>query len=78
MKRREKELERESENSGERSTWEERVHRETRVLKVRRGGRRRENSRCGNSVARIADTEITDAGIADVEVADAGFASREW
>ena len=39
---------------------------ETRVLKVGR-----ENSRRGNSVARIADTEITDAGIAD-----AGFASH--
>ena len=37
----------------------ERVHRETRVLRVRCGGRR-----CGSCVAGIADAGITDAGVA--------------
>ena len=59
MKRREKELERERERkTRERSIWKERVHRETRVMRVRRGGRRR-----GSRVA-----GITDAGIADAKV----------
>ena len=52
MKRREKEFrERKREKPRERSIWKERVHREMRVLRVRRGGRRR-----GSRVAKMPQT----------------------
>ena len=71
MKRREIELERKRENSRERSIWEEIVHRETRVLKVRRGV-----ADAGIADAGFSDAGIADAGFSDAGIADAGFASR--